>query len=581
MYPTAESSKIANGKPNLIRNNAYLSKGEPATLTMTEPYLSLALAQLPRLLSTGDREALSPTYGCFDRSFWAWKFTDFAGARFQEAAYAIAHCYRAPGSGMLHRHPKALEWTRACMMFWRSLQHRDGSFDEAYPFEHSLAATAFTAFYVGEAFSIVADELSSSERGELRRAFARAGHWLTRNDEYHGVLSNHLAAAAAALAVIERITEDHRYGNRAQHFLRRIYERQSPEGWYEEYGGADPGYQTHATFYLARMWQATYDRTLLDSLKRSVAFLQHFIHPNGTLGGEYGSRNTEFYFPAGFEILADAVPTASAVAEFMRPAVAQATPAGLTVMDRYNLLPMLNNYLFAAANRAACTAPKVPAPLPCQLEGEWYFPDAGLLVRSAASYFAVVGLSKGGVIKIFDRQRRALVASDCGYWIDLANGRRGSNQSLVRPSKYSIRGDTVEVEAPFAEVNQRIMSPWLFLTFRAFSLTLGRVRLAAYWVKNFLVHVLVRRRRNVPLTLRRTVAFEPNRIIVSDVLTNPLRLNVAGISAGDKFATIHMGSARYFQYQELCTVAPDPLDEARVQLTRVGALKRSQAWTFS
>ena len=194
----------------------------------------------------------------------------------------------------------------------------------------------------------------------------------------------------------------------------------------------------------------------------------------------------------------------------------------------------------------------------------------------------MVGVSKGGVVKLFDRQRPALVASDCGYWIELANGRRASSQSLIRPSRYAIREDAVEIEAPFAQINARIiMSPPLFLAFRAFSLTLGRMRLAAYWVKSLLVQVLVRRRRTLPLTLRRTVAFERNRVIVSDVVTNPSHRSVARTSAGDKFATIHMGSARYFQAQELSTLAPGPLDDAPAQLTREGAFKRSQSWTFS
>src|SRR5207253_7327847 len=101
---------------------------------------------------------------------------------------------------------------------------------------------------------------------------------------------------AAALHVIHRITGDDRFERRAGHFQGRILAAQSREGWYEEYGGADPGYQTHATLYLARIWQQTRDVALLDSLRRSLAFLKHFIHPNGTLGGEHASRNTEFYF---------------------------------------------------------------------------------------------------------------------------------------------------------------------------------------------------------------------------------------------------------------------------------------------
>ena len=547
---------------------------------MKTSYLHLALTQLSRLLSSGDREPLSLTCGCFDRSFWAWKFTDFAGARFQEAAYALSHLYRRDCENPLRAQPKALAWARACMGFWRSLQHRDGSFDEAYPFEHSLAATAFTCFYVGEAFRLIADELSSPERDALRRTFVRAGDWLCRNDEHHGKLSNHLAAAAAALVVIERITEDHRYGARADHFLNRIYGGQSPEGWYDEYGGADPGYQTHATFYLARIWELTNDAVLLDSLARSAAFLKHFIHPNGTLGGEYGSRNTEFYFPAGFEMLAPVCADAAAISRFMRPAVAESTPAGLAMMDRYNLLPMLNNYLFADVACADTRAAQAPLPLPCEQEGEWHFPDAGLLVRVTPSYYAVIGLSKGGVVKLYDRRTGRLAASDCGYWARLGDKRVVSSQSLTRPARYRKDGHRIELEAEFVQVNQRVMSPWLFSAFRLFSLTAGRIQAMADYIKRILVEALVRQRRAVTIALRRTLTLDPATVMVEDALSNTSEFMIETVAAGDKFATIHMGSSRYFQEQELSLVEPGALDEAAVQLTAHELFRRSQAWSF-
>jgi hypothetical protein len=543
------------------------------------PYLPLALKQVTRLLSSGDREPFSLTYGCFDRSFWAWKFTDFAGARFQETAYTLARLYRSETDNPLRAQPKALTWTRASMAFWRTLQHSDGSFDEAYPFEHSLAATAFTGFYVGEAFRLVSGELAAKERDALRGTFAHAGDWLCRNDEHHGVLSNHLAAAAAALTVIERITEDHRYGARAQHFLQRIYDRQSAEGWYDEYGGADPGYQTHGTFYLARIWQMTQDATLLDSLARATTFLKHFIHPNGTLGGEYGSRNTEFYFPAGFEMLAPACADAAAIAHFMRPPIANAIPAGLAMMDRYNLLPMLNNYLFADAASAA--APAARAGLPCEQEGEWHFADAGLLVRSTASYYAVVGLSKGGVVKLYDRRTGQPAASDCGYWARLGDKRVVSSQSLSRPARASVAGGRLELDAEFVQINQRVMTPWLFMAFRLFSLTFGRSQAIADRIKRVLVDVLVRRRRPVPMALRRTITLEPSQVIVEDVLTGSAGLTVESVAAGDKFSTIHMGSSRYFQQQEMSTTADGTLDEAAGALRNGQPFARKQIWPFS
>ena len=49
-----------------------------------EIYLDAIKQQAVRTLGLLDREQYSRTFGCMDRTFWAWKFTDFSGARFQE-----------------------------------------------------------------------------------------------------------------------------------------------------------------------------------------------------------------------------------------------------------------------------------------------------------------------------------------------------------------------------------------------------------------------------------------------------------------------------------------------------------------
>src|SRR5712691_2792958 len=203
-----------------------------------EPALYLAAVenQLARLLSMQDREAVSRTYGCFDRTYWCWKFTDFAGARFQEGVYSLAHLWSEPFDGnILYQQDRGLEWIRAGLNFWQTLQYPDGSFDEAYPFEHSLAATAFSSYYVSEALLLAGENLPAAEQASARQSLAAAGNWLTGNDEQHGVLSNHLAAAAAALYLIYTITGEARFEKRCRHFLQRIYDHQSTEGWFEEY----------------------------------------------------------------------------------------------------------------------------------------------------------------------------------------------------------------------------------------------------------------------------------------------------------------------------------------------------------
>jgi hypothetical protein len=512
-------------------------------------YWSAARHEIARVLSWQDREACSRTHGCFDRTYWCWKFTDFPAARFQEAVYTLAHLYTTPlADNRLRGDPHVLQWIQAGVDFWRGLQRRDGSFDEAYPFEHSLAATAFTGFYVGEAFLRMRDVLP---RGELALdTFARAGDWLCRNDERHGVLSNHLAAAAVALHVLARITGDGRFDLRCWEFVQRIYDHQSSEGWYEEYGGADPGYQTLSTFYLARLWHYTRDARLQESLARSVSFLTHCVHPNRTLGGEYGSRNTEFFFPAGCEMLAGAIPDAACIARFMRASLPEGRNAGLWAMDAQNLLPMLNNYLFAADH-----SPELPdggaSALPCERSGEWWFPDAGLLIKSTPAFYAVVGLSKGGVVKIYDKRDRRLAVSDCGYVARLRGGTLATTQTLDRGPRRTHTAGACTVEADFVPLLRRAPTTWLFIAFRGFSTTLGRAQRIAYWLKHRLVEFLMRPRSALPLRLTRSVQLGDDAVTVTDELVAAGRVDLVECRRAQKFSAVHMGSSRYFQWQEL------------------------------
>ncbi|MGB4107314.1 MAG: hypothetical protein WBK55_05915 [Alphaproteobacteria bacterium] len=520
------------------------------------PYIPHALNQMPRLLSRMDREAPSRTYGSLDRTFWAWKFTDFSGARFQEALYALTWFYRSPGNDY-YQNPLVLDWIGAGFQYWQSLQHADGSFDEAYPFERSLAATAFTSFYLGEAYLRFGNQFPADLKKSVQKTFEKSGDWLCRNDEHHGVLSNHLAAAAAALEIMGRVTNESRFADRSKYFIRRILSRQSSEGWYEEYGGADFGYQTHGTFYLARIWQLTKNEELLESLKRSAQFIAHFMHPNGTLGGEYGSRNTSFYFPAGYEILAPVCPEAASIAHFMRSSVENQNAAGLAMMDAYNFCPLLNNYLFAAdvaAERANV------APLPFQAkQGHHEFPRAGLVIHVTEKYQAVFAPSKGGILKIYDKTSASLAFSDCGYWASLKNGKRISSQSFTLNNQAEYGSDAASVKADFAYIKQTVMSPFLFLAFRSFMLTIGRQKNLALFIKNLLVKVLVKGRKTLDVTLERRITFSEDSVTVEDTLTPSKTIEISEFQLDMKFSTIHMGSARYYQPEELEPIKLEPV----------------------
>ena len=379
-----------------------LGPKEPAV----DMYAQSILEHAPHVLSLMDRETMSPTAGCCDRTYWAWKFTDFPGARFQESLCVMGFLYSMKFENNCYfGNENLFEWIELGLKFWSNIQYADGSFDEAYPYERSLAATAFTTFYIGEALEFFGKDLSNDTMSNVRQTMAKSGDWLIQNDETHGFLSNHLAAAAAALLHVYRVTDDEKFNKRSQYFLQKILAHQSTEGWYEEYGGADPGYQTHGSFYLTRYWELAEDQELYESLGRSITWLAHFVHPDGSMGGEYASRNTQTYYPAAFEKLAQYHPVAGWIADSMRPSVFNGAAAGLRCVDIYNYFPFLNNLVFAYLASRADQASRPPSVQPSDQLGLVHFPEAGMLRIRTQRYEAFVGTIKGGVIKIFEKAK--------------------------------------------------------------------------------------------------------------------------------------------------------------------------------
>jgi hypothetical protein len=512
---------------------------------------SALLAEAPRVIGLIDRDPDSGTAGCMDRTFWAWKFTDFAGSRFQEGVCYLSFLYtrRLEGNPYVNS-PALLQWIGMALERWSRIQHRDGSFDEAYPFERSLAATSFSSFYVAEALDMLGEAADREILEAARTSLARAGEWLLKNDETHGFLSNHLAAAAGALEHIHRVTGDARFDRRSAYFRDRILGRQSPEGWYDEYGGADPGYQTHGSFYLARLWQLTGYEPLAESLDRSIEWLAHFIHPDGSIGGEYASRNTQTYYPAAFEMMAHRSAAASWISRAMRPSVLGGDAAGLRAVDAYNWFPVLNNLVFAY--RAAASGEPVARPVePDAAANVLWYPGAGIARVRRDRYDAYVGATKGGVIKVWDRTTGRLVLSDCGWVGRTFDGSVASTQYHDPDRPVTVEGDRIEVGGELARAARPVMSPLRFMAFRGFSTTVGRFAGVGRWLKQQLVRVLIYRRRRLPVTFRRTITFDNERITIADRLRGDHEGRLESLRRGAIFTTIHMGSSRYFVLNEL------------------------------
>ena len=377
---------------------------------MSIPLKDQAANRCRQLLSEINRDPASSAYGCFDRRYWAWKLTDFPEATFQRNLAALSWYFRQPQPEFQPAY--AMEILRSGLEFTFKIQHRDGSFDQAYPHEHSFGATGFLLPDLITAYQAIKQDCGEADRSLFENGLRRAADFLARHSEQHGLISNHLAGAALGLFKAGALFDEKRYAAKAHDLLDFILGKQSGEGWFPEYGGADPGYQTLCMHYLAQIYQLEPSRALKGALERSLAFLKYFAHPDGTFGGEYGSRRTEIYYPGGIALLGGEFQDAASLQHFMLPSIEAGNTVTLADVDMGNTAPLLTSTIIAAECKASKNkAPDLPfqAPLVNQ-----EFPQAGIALRSRQKYYLVLGSSNGGVVKVFDKRSGKLVLDDCG-----------------------------------------------------------------------------------------------------------------------------------------------------------------------
>ncbi|HIP45152.1 MAG TPA: hypothetical protein EYG93_07490 [Sulfurospirillum arcachonense] len=498
-------------------------------------YKKILKQNIPKLLNLYNLDKFSSTYGVGDREYWGWKTKDFANATMQGGVHSLAIAIKLDLFEKKEK-VKILELIEVIISATKNIIYPNGSVEEAYPQENSFCVTALVAFDLLSALYYLQDEIEIEKYFGVIKPLI---NFITKNDEEHAIISNHLATGVAAITLWNHLTGDSNL--RYKELLEIIYKHQSSEGWYREYEGADPGYQTLCTYYLFCNFLLTKDEVLLDSLKRSAKFLKHFIHPDGTIGGLYGSRNTEVFYPAGIVGLSNEIEDFALIAKWLEPKDQQILPQ---MIDIGNFIPLLNSYAVAAMyyekNKSYIDS--------CDLHLFWTesksidFSKSGIFLYSNKNYFSIINYKKGGTIKAFDLSSKE-VFEDGGVFGKLDNNKKFTTQMF--DENIDFKNHTII--SNFYLVNEDYPTSFKFIILRLLSLTIFKSLYLSNLFKKIVVKKLMTGKVQIDGQIVRKFIFGDTKIIVEEKIIKPNATKWIGHIG--KSRAIHMASSGYFNKQ--------------------------------
>lgn len=502
-----------------------------------EPYKNIVLSVIPRFLSNLDRDIDSPTYGCFDRNYWHYKRSNFANATLQQGCLTLALLYTNNFEGNIYyKKENVKQLAAAAINFWSKIQLKDGSFNEAWYNEHGIPSTGFSLYAVVESCKI----LNYMDQNVLE-SVKKAADFLIKNPEREAL--NQEVGSMTAIYNAYLLTKDKiLMAGAEEKFDRLLKQQKEEEGWFSEYGGADIGYLTVSLNYMALFYKLSGREEALDSCKKIIDFLQYFVHPDGTIGGEYGARNTEYFLPAGFEILSQFYPLASRIVEKLLSNINR-DYLNLAISERYILHYVTPSFIMALIlyEQRKKERKVLGVELPYEKEFSKYFSESQIYVYSNKNYYFISNLSKGGVYKVFAKNNGGY-ARDCGYRI------KHKNEFLITEvvttdNKIQMGDGNIEVEGLFGINKFRVMTP-----FKQFVLILLSTIFGSK-IKKIAKNMLIFSNKKSDVKFSRKFIFKDSSIIISDKIFS--KNVVKDMVLVDKLSMRHTDSSRFFQLNEL------------------------------
>jgi hypothetical protein len=497
-----------------------------------------AIAQIPKLLTLMDRNPHSPTYGCFDRNFWQYKIIDFPSGMSQEFVWPLALVYDTNCSENPYYQQAALkDWVEAGILYAAESMHRDGSCDDYFPFERAGGAAAFSLLACVESYTLLG--LNNSV---ALKFFETRADWLAHHHE-SGRLTNHQALIVLCLEQVGRLLYTQRWDEAKAMRLERVFEWQNPEGWFQEYEGCDPGYHTLTISCLARLYELTPTHRLKDAIAKAVSLAAHFVHPDGSYGGEYTSRNTYNFFPHGFELVGKWMPEALNIND--RFLVGLANGKGSCYGDDHIVGHHTWNYLLTWRDFVQARPPLKPRP-----SGRFWLPEARVLIDRREGTELYLALNKGGAFKFFrDNQ---LVLSDTQLSLQVRDKGKIKNAvgHLVGHYETKIQEDEIILRGQLGWAKQKQMTPLNLMILRVVMLSVGRF--FPNLIRKLLQKMLITGKTQSPFAFERRLRWRSGHWHLRDELrAQESWQNVVAAGLGGDQTSIYVVMSRTYQRGQL------------------------------
>jgi hypothetical protein len=498
-----------------------------------------ALNQIPKILTLLDRNPHSPTYGCFDRNFWQYKIIDFPSGMAQEFVYPLALAYHTDlPDNPFYQQPILKEWVEAGILYGIKSAHKDSSCDDYFPFERAAGATAFSLLAFIESYAIL-----GLNNPNIIRFLRKRGDWLAFHQE-SGRLTNHQALITLCLELLFQLLQTDRWKEAKEQRLDQVLDWQNPEGWFQEYEGCDPGYHTLTISCLARIYEFNPDNNRLkDALAKAVILASHFIHPDGSYGGEYSSRNTYNFFPHGFELVGQWLPEALSINDHFLEGLANGLAPCYS--DDHIIGHHTWNYLLAWRDFVLEDRPETK---PRPTERLW-LEEGKILIDRRDDVEVYIGLNKGGVFKLFREGK--LIDSDTNFSLQIKQGNQIKNAVAHLIGNYDIKVEendiTVSGQLGWAKQNQ--MTTLKLIILRLVMFFYGRFY--PNKIRKILQKMLITNKEKAPFTFSRKFQWEDGQWQITDQLEAKSWDNIINAKIGCDQTSIYVVMSRTFQLGQL------------------------------